>query len=384
MRIDIATLFPDMCGGVLNESIVGRGIKNGHIEIYTHDIRHYTENKHRRVDDKPYGGGTGMVMQAQPIYDCIMAIKSQMNVKPRIIYMSPQGEVLTQKKVRELATEPWLILLCGHYEGVDQRVLDELECEELSVGDYVLTGGELPALIVADAVARLQPGVLPNEDAYSIESHYNGLLEYPQYTRPEEWHGRKVPETLLTGDHRTVTEWQQREALRVTARKRPDIHKAYLERETARFWQQFLTAKGLPQDTQYAEVFHFEMSEYWANELLRLVMRGKKRATSSSLWGYEIEGDKLPVRGQYSIVTDWDGMPRCVIKTTAVKVLPFKDVTFELAVREGEDASLEDWQKSHVSFFTEEGNELGYEFTWDMPVIFEEFRLEYKGRKEEK
>lgn len=384
MRIDIATLFTDMCNSVIHESIVGRGIKNGHIEIYSHDIREYTENKHRRVDDKPYGGGTGMVMQAQPVFDCVEAIRSQHEGTPRIIYMSPQGETLTQKKVRELAAEPWLILLCGHYEGVDQRVLDELECEELSVGDYVLTGGELPALIVADAVARLQPGVLPNEDAYSIESHYNGLLEYPQYTRPEEWHGRKVPETLLTGDHKTVTEWQQREALRVTARKRPEMHKAYLDRKVSEFWQQFLTAKGLPQDTQYAEVFHFEMSEYWANELLRLVMRGKKRATSSSLWGYEIEGDKLPVRGQYSIFTDWDGMPRCVIKTTAVKVLPFKDVTFELAVREGEDASLEDWQKSHVSFFTEEGNELGYEFTWDMPVIFEEFRLEYKGRKEEK
>lgn len=189
MRIDIATLFTQMCGSVLNESIVGRGIRNGFIEVHTHDIRKYTENKHRRVDDKPYGGGTGMLMQAQPVYDCISAIKSQGEGKPRIIYMSPQGEVLTQQKVQELAQEPWLILLCGHYEGIDQRVLDELEVEELSVGNYVLTGGELPALIVADAVARLQPGVLPNEDAYSIESHYNGLLEFPQYTRPEEWHG---------------------------------------------------------------------------------------------------------------------------------------------------------------------------------------------------
>lgn len=384
MRIDIATLFTDMFDPVLNQSIVGRGIKNGYIDIRTHDIRLYTENKHNRVDDKPYGGGTGMLMQAQPIYDCIMAIRSQMNIKPRILYMSPQGEVLTQKKVRELAAEPWLILLCGHYEGVDQRVLDELECEEISVGDYVLTGGELPAMILCDAVARLQPGVLPNEDAYSIESHYSGLLEFPQYTRPEEWRGRKVPEELLTGDHRTVSAWQQSRALRVTAAKRPDMHKAYLDRAVSEFWQGFLSAKGLPKETQYSEVFHFELSEYWANELLRLVMRGKKRATSSSLWGYEIEGDKLPVRGQYSIVTDWDGIPRCVIKTTAVTVLPFKDVTFELASKEGEDASLEDWQKSHVSFFTEEGAELGYTFSWDMPVIFEEFRLEYKEHREEK
>ena len=167
MRIDIATLFTQMCDSVLNESIVGRGIRNGFIEVYTHDIRKYTENKHRRVDDKPYGGGTGMLMQAQPVYDCISAIKSQGEGRPRIIYMSPQGEVLTQQKVQELAQEPWLILLCGHYEGIDQRVLDELEVEELSVGNYVLTGGELPALIVADAVARLQPGVLPNEPTAS-------------------------------------------------------------------------------------------------------------------------------------------------------------------------------------------------------------------------
>lgn len=183
MRIDIATLFPEMCDSVLGASILGRAIRGGAVDIRTHDIRLYTENKHRRVDDKPYGGGTGMVMQAQPVYDCVMAIIAQHMVKPRIIYMSPQGEVLTQSKVKELSEEEGLILLCGHYEGIDNRVLEELEVEELSVGDYVLTGGELPALIVADAVSRLIEGVLPNEDAYSIESHYNGLLEFPQYTR---------------------------------------------------------------------------------------------------------------------------------------------------------------------------------------------------------
>lgn len=384
MRIDIATLFTDMCDSVLGESIIGRGIKNGFIEIYTHDIRKYTENKHRRVDDKPYGGGTGMVMQAQPVYDCVSAIITQHKTRPRIIYMSPQGQVLTQEKVRELAEEEGLILLCGHYEGIDERVLDELGAEELSIGDYVLTGGELPALIVADAVARLQKGVLPNEDAYSIESHFGGLLEYPQYTRPEVWRGRAVPETLLNGDHKTIAEWQERQSLRVTAEKRPDMYKAYIDRQIKEFWQEFLGAKNLPDDTKYAEVFHFEMSEYWANELLRLVLKGKKRATSSSLTAYKIDGDALPVKGQYSIVTDWDGIPRCVIKTTAVRVLPFRDITFELAAKEGEDASLEEWREKHVSFFTEEGEALGYEFTWDMPVIFEEFRLEYKKRKEEK
>lgn len=224
MRIDIATLFPDMCESVLSESVVGRGRKEGFIDIRCHNIRDYTLNKHRRVDDKPYGGGTGMVMQAQPVYDCICAIKTQVGAeRTRLVYLSPQGRTLDQDLVKELAAEEHLILLCGHYEGVDQRVLDELEAEEISVGDYVVTGGELPALIIADAVARLQPGVLPNEDAYSIESHYNGLLEYPQYTRPEEWKGRRVPEVLLSGHHGNVDKWQREMAEEVTKRKRPDL-----------------------------------------------------------------------------------------------------------------------------------------------------------------
>lgn len=229
MRIDIATLFPEMCNSVIHTSVLGRGVKNGFIEIYTHNIRLYTEDRHRNVDDKPYGGGTGLVMQAQPIYDCVMAITAQHKSPPRVIYLSPQGETLTQSKVRELAAEDGLILLCGHYEGVDSRVLEELCAEEISVGDYVLTGGELPALIIADAVARLQPGVLPNEDAYSLESHYNGLLEQPQYTRPEVWRGRAVPEVLLSGDHKKITEWQQQAALEVTRIKRPDLYEKYLE-----------------------------------------------------------------------------------------------------------------------------------------------------------
>lgn len=230
MRIDIATLFPEMCGAVLSASILGRAIRAGAVDIRTHDIRLYTENKHGRVDDKPYGGGTGMVMQAQPVYDCVMAILAQHKVKPRIIYMSPQGETLTQGKVKELSEEEGLILLCGHYEGIDNRVLEELDVEELSVGDYVLTGGELPALIVADAVSRLIEGVLPNEDAYSIESHYNGLLEFPQYTRPEIWRGRAVPKILLSGDHKKVVEWQKQTAIEVTREKRPDMYERYVEK----------------------------------------------------------------------------------------------------------------------------------------------------------
>lgn len=225
IRIDIATLFPAMCEAVVSESIVGRGRRAGYIEINCHNIRDYTLDKHNRVDDKAYGGGTGMVMQAQPIYDCVQAIRGQLgeNAAPRLIYLSPQGRKLNQEIVKELAAEDNLILLCGHYEGVDQRVLDELEFEELSVGDYVVTGGELPALILTDAIARLQEGVLPNEDAYTIESHYNGLLEHPQYTRPEEWRGRRVPDVLISGHHANIKKWQDEMSLRVTKEKRPDM-----------------------------------------------------------------------------------------------------------------------------------------------------------------
>ncbi|MBP5604117.1 MAG: tRNA (guanosine(37)-N1)-methyltransferase TrmD, partial [Ruminiclostridium sp.] len=166
-----------------------------------------------------------MVMQAQPIYDCVMSIINELpeNAAPRLIYMSPQGRTLTQEKVRELAAEEELIILCGHYEGVDQRVLDELGFEEISVGDYVVTGGELPALILTDAVCRMLEGVLPNEEAYSKESHYDGLLEYPQYTRPEEWRGRRVPEVLLSGHHENIRKWQEAKSLEVTRKKRPDL-----------------------------------------------------------------------------------------------------------------------------------------------------------------
>lgn len=225
IKIQIATLFPTMCEAFLSESIIGRARKAGAVEISCRDIRSYTLDKHRRVDDKPFGGGTGMVMQAQPIYDCVMSMISDLGegAKPRLIYMSPQGKTLTQPLVRELAAEDDLIILCGHYEGVDERVLEELNFEEISVGDYVVTGGELPALMLTDAVCRLQEGVLPNEDAYSDESHYNGLLEHPQYTRPEEWRGRRVPEVLLSGHHANIDKWREEMSREVTARKRPEL-----------------------------------------------------------------------------------------------------------------------------------------------------------------
>ncbi len=225
IRINIATLFPAMCEAFLSESIIGRARRSGAVEISCRDIRDYTLDKHRKVDDKAYGGGTGMVMQAQPIYDCVRSMIEDLpeDANPRLIYMSPQGRTLTQDIVKELAAEDDLIILCGHYEGVDRRVLDELEFEEISVGDYVVTGGELPALILTDAVCRLQEGVLPNEEAYSNESHYNGLLEYPQYTRPEEWRGRRVPEVLISGHHANIKKWQEDMSLEVTKEKRPDL-----------------------------------------------------------------------------------------------------------------------------------------------------------------
>lgn len=224
MNFHVMTLFPDMIDAASGESIIGRARENGLIHIDPVNIRDYAFNKHSRVDDYPYGGGAGMLMQAEPVYRCYEAIADQMGVeKPPVIYLSPQGQTLTQAKVEELAAQEDLILLCGHYEGIDQRVLDEIVTEEISVGDYVLTGGELPALILIDAVARMIPGVLHNDGSTEAESFSEGLLEYPQYTRPEEWHGRSVPEILLSGHHANVEAWRYRQQLITTAKKRPDL-----------------------------------------------------------------------------------------------------------------------------------------------------------------
>ena len=223
MRIDILTLFPEMCETVLGESILGRAQKNGKVEFVTHQIRDYSTDKHNRVDDAPYGGGMGMIMQPQPIYDCFQAVCEELGCRPHLIYLSPQGRTLTQQRVKELAELDNLVLLCGHYEGVDERVLEELVDEELSIGDYVLTGGELPALVLCDAVARMLPGVLSDEACFTEESHYSGLLEYAQYTRPPEWHGRKVPEILLSGHHANIDSYRKEDALRRTREKRPEL-----------------------------------------------------------------------------------------------------------------------------------------------------------------
>ncbi len=236
MRIDIMTLFPDMCLAYLGESIISRARAAGKVQIECTDIRDYTLDKHRRVDDTPYGGGMGMIMQAQPIYDCYQDICRKTGTKPHLIYLTPQGKTLTQERVKELAQLDNIALLCGHYEGVDERVIEELQPEEISVGDYVLTGGELPALIVADAVSRMIPGVLSNDDCFTEESHYSSLLEYPQYTRPFEWHGRKVPEVLTTGHHANVDKWRREQSLERTAQRRPDmLEKAQLTAKDIKF-----------------------------------------------------------------------------------------------------------------------------------------------------
>ena len=223
MRIDLLTLFPDMCRAVLDESIIGRAQAKGLLDIRCHQIRDYTLNKQKQVDDYPYGGGRGLVMNAQPIADCFRAVCAEGGVRPHLIYMSPQGAVLTQQRAKELAQLPRFCVLCGHYEGVDERVVEALVDEQISIGDYVLTGGELPAMILTDAVARMLPGVLSEEACFTEESHYAGLLEYPQYTRPEVWRGRPVPPVLLSGHHGNIQQWRRAQSLAVTRRNRPDL-----------------------------------------------------------------------------------------------------------------------------------------------------------------
>lgn len=223
MRIDILTLFPAMCDAVMSESIIGRARRADKVEINCIDIRDFTKDKHRRVDDKPYGGGMGMIMAPQPIYDCFEHLCTEIGTNPHLIYLTPQGKTLTQERVKELSKLDNIALLCGHYEGIDERVIEELEPEEISVGDYVLTGGELPALIVADSVCRMLPGVLSDDECFEEESHFSSLLEYPQYTHPSEWMGREVPEVLLSGHHANVDRWRREQSLLRTAQRRPDM-----------------------------------------------------------------------------------------------------------------------------------------------------------------
>ena len=227
------TLFPDMVRAVLGESILGRAEKAGYLEIHYHHIRDYSTDKHHNVDDTPYGGGYGMLLTCQPIGDCHAAVMAQLpeGSKTRTVYMSPKGRLFTHEVAKELAQYDNLIFICGHYEGVDQRVLDETVDEEISIGDFVVTGGEIPACIVADAVARLVDGVLKASDCYENESVVSGLLEYPQYTKPRVWHGREVPDVLLDGDHGKVERWRLEQSVAITKERRPDLLAAHPEFE---------------------------------------------------------------------------------------------------------------------------------------------------------
>lgn len=212
-----------MFAPVLNESIIGRAQKSGAIEIVCHQLRNYAFDKHRRVDDTPYGGGMGMLMKAEPIALCFEDICKTTGKRPHFVYMSPQGKTLNQQRLRQLSEIENICILCGHYEGVDQRLLDTYVDEEISIGDYVLTGGELPAMVLADALARMVPGVLSNNECFTEESHFNGLLEYPQYTKPSEWRGIQVPGVLLSGHHANIEKWRKEKSLEITAQKRPDL-----------------------------------------------------------------------------------------------------------------------------------------------------------------
>ncbi len=233
MKFHILTLFPEMIEQGLNNSIIKRAAEAGHLSINAVNIRDYTLDKHNKVDDYPYGGGAGMLMQAQPVYDAYKALVKEHEENgrstPRVVFMTPQGKTFKQEIAQELAKEEELIFLCGHYEGIDERVLEEIVTDELSIGDYVLTGGELPAMVVIDTVARLIPGVLSNEESANDESFAGNLLEYPQYTRPEVWHDKSVPDVLLSGHHANIAAWRKEQAVERTRIKRPDMYEKYME-----------------------------------------------------------------------------------------------------------------------------------------------------------
>ena len=223
MNFHILTLFPEMVMNGLNTSIIGRAINNGLLTIEAVNIRDFAENKHNRVDDYTYGGGAGMLMQAGPVFGAYQSIAKKTEKKPRVIYLSPQGQTFSQEMAEDFAKEEELVFLCGHYEGIDERVLEEIVTDYVSIGDYVLTGGELPAMVMIDAISRLLPGVLHNDASAEFESFQDNLLEYPQYTRPEEWHGKKVPEVLLSGHHVNIEKWRREQSVIRTAKRRPDL-----------------------------------------------------------------------------------------------------------------------------------------------------------------
>lgn len=225
MNFHVLTLFPEMIEQGMHTSIIGRAIAGGYLSIDAINIRDYAFNKHQKVDDYPYGGGAGMLMQAEPVYLAYESVQKKLGYRPRVVYLTPQGEVFHQTMAKELAKEKDLVFLCGHYEGIDERVLDEIVTDYVSIGDYVLTGGELPAMVMMDSISRMVPGVLSNQESGETESFAENLLEYPQYSRPEEWHGQKVPTVLLSGHHANIEAWRREQSILRTAKRRPDLLK---------------------------------------------------------------------------------------------------------------------------------------------------------------
>ena len=244
MNYYVMTLFPEMVTDGLNTSIIGRAAAKGVISFEAVNIRDYTKEKHGHVDDAPYGGGAGVVMQAEPVCDCYEDLCRRIGSRPRVLYMTPQGRVFNQKIAQELAKEENLVFLCGHYEGIDERALELIVTDNLSIGDYVLTGGELPAMVMIDCISRLVPGVLNNDMSAEEESFHDNLLEYPQYTRPEDYRGLKVPEVLLSGHHKNIYEWRRRQSIRRTFERRPDLlEEAVLDKKEKQFLEQLKKEK---------------------------------------------------------------------------------------------------------------------------------------------
>ena len=249
MQFYIMTLFPEMVMQGLSTSIIGRAVNKGLLSIEAVNIRDYAFNKHSSVDDYPYGGGAGMLMQAEPVYQCYRALEEKMNKKPRVVYLSPQGKTFNQTMAEEFAQEEELVFLCGHYEGIDERVLEEIVTDYVSIGDYVLTGGELPAMIMVDAISRLVPGVLHNDVSAEFESFQDNLLEYPQYSRPEMWHDKKVPEVLMSGHHANIEKWRREQSIIRTLERRPELlEEALLSKKEKLFLEELLRKKAENQE----------------------------------------------------------------------------------------------------------------------------------------
>lgn len=257
MHFHVLTLFPEMIEQGMNTSIMGRAIERGYISLKATDIRDYAANKHNKVDDTPYGGGAGMVMQAAPVYGAYEAVKEQIGYRPRVIYLTPQGSTFSQPMAEEFAKEQDLVFLCGHYEGIDERVLEEIVTDYVSIGDYVLTGGELPAMVMMDAISRLVPGVLHNEASAEFESFQGNLLEHPHYSRPEVWHEKRVPEVLLSGHHANIEKWRREQSVIRTAERRPDLlEKADLSAKEKALADRCLAEKSLLLRKRYDKIIH--------------------------------------------------------------------------------------------------------------------------------